>query len=477
MLQRGFLAALVLILCAAPLAAQAVPAPAELAEAPPRLAVPAKWIDFDYAGDSRGAFQNLARLFGLRVLFDDELAAKPLQVSLRKARFEVVADVLSQLSKSFWVPVDERTILVAPDTTAKRQRYEPEITKTLLAAGATTEQFNEILQSLRVLLDMKRVTSDTRTHSLTIRDTPARVEVAERLLHSLIEASPEVQVDLQVLELDLRRARQVGIVPPEKAQILNIAQGLSSAQLLQLLLQVTGGTTATQLQSLLSGAGVSALNIPPFTLFGGGRTLFAANLPGATANLSWIASAVRQSQSLTLRAREGQTAKMNIGARVPVIFVSFSSSFFSPQQQQLIQQGVFQNPFPAIQYQDTGVTVSMTPFVHAGREVTLKLKFEIVLETGQSFNNVQVFSERQVEHTVRLKEGETALLTGLLADTETLTREGTPGIDALLSNRNRERNVTELVLLVTPHIVRASPLDEPEPPPLYIGTETFLRSR
>ena len=394
--------------------------------------------------------------------------------------FWILSWVSRKESQSFWAPVDDRTFLVAANTTVKRQQYEPQVSKTLLLAGATNEQLNEITQALKVLLEIKRVTPDTRTRTVTIRDTPARVAVAERLAQSFVEATPEVQVDITVLELDRRRSREIGLIPPEQAQILNLAQGLSTTQLLNILAPLISGLqslSATDLQNLLSGTGTTALNIPPFILFGGGRTLFAANLPNAQANLSLLASAVRQSRSLTLRSRAGQAATMNIGERVPVIFVSFRSIFLSQQQQQLINQGVFQNPFPAVQYQDTGVNVSVTPWVHAGREVTLKMKFQIVLPTGQSFNDVPVFSDREVEHIIRLKEGETAVLAGLLSDSQTRQREGTPGLDALLSNRTRETEETELVLLVTPHLLRASPLDGPPPAPLYIGTEAFLRSR
>lgn len=480
MLRRGLLAAILLLAFTSLGWAQELVPAGETAEAPPRLAVPDNLIDFDYSGDVRGGFQALGRAFGVRALFDDELASRPLQVSLRKVRFEVAADILGQLTNSFWAPVDERTFLVAANTSAKRQQYEPQVSKTLLLAGATTEQFTEITQALKVLLEIRRVTPDTRTRTVTIRDTPARVEVAERLAKSLVEATPEVQVDITVLELDRRRSREIGLIPPEQAQILNLAQGLSPTQLQNILAPLIAalqGLSATDLQNLLTGTGTAALNIPPFVLFGGGRTLFAANLPNAEANLRLLESAVRQSRSLTLRARTGQTATMNIGERVPVIFVSFRSIFSSQQQQQLINQGVFQNPFPAVQYQDIGVNVSVTPWVHAGREVTLKMKFQIVLPTGQSLNDVPVFSEREVEHTIRLKAGETAVLAGLLGESRSRRREGTPGLDGLVSNRSRETEETELILLVTPRLLRLSPLDGPPPPPLYIGTEAFLRSR
>lgn len=479
MLRRGLLTAILLLAFTSLGWAQELLPAGEMAEAPPRLAVADKLIDFDYSGDVRGGFQALGRAFGLRALFDDELPSRPLQVSLRKVRFEVAADILGQLTNSFWAPVDERTFLVAANTSAKRQQFEPQVSKTLLLAGATTEQFNEITQALKKLLEIRRVTPDTRTRTLTIRDTPARVEIAERLAKSLVEATPEVQVDITVLELDRRRSREIGLIPPEQAQILNLAQGLSPTQLQNILAPLIAalqGLSATELQNLLTG-GAQALNIPPFVLFGGGRTLFAANLPNAEANLRLLESAVRQSRWLTLRSRAGQTATMNIGERVPVIFVSFRSIFSSQQQQQLINQGVFQNPFPAVQYQDIGVNVSLTPWVHAGREVTLKMKFQIMLPTGQSLNDVPVFSEREVEHTIRLKEGETAVLAGLLAESRSRRREGTPGLDGLVSNRSRETEETELILLVTPRLLRLSPLDGPQPAPLYIGTEAFLRSR
>lgn len=436
----------------------------EPSEAPPQLRYENKLIDFDFSGDVRDGFETLARIFALRAVFDDELTSRPLRLSLRRVRFEQAADLMAQLTNSFWVAADERTFLVAPSTPAKRQRYEPQATRSISLAGTSPEQFNEIQQALKVLLEMRRVTPDTRSRTLTVRDTPARVALAERLVDSLLEASAEVEVDLQVLEVDLRRGRELGIVPPEQARILNIAAGLSTSQL----------------QNILLGSALQTLTIPtipPFVVFGGGRTRFAATLPGATANFSLLSSVVRQGRALTLRARHGQAATMHIGDRVPVIFVSFSSIFFSQQQQLLMQQGLFRNPVPAVQYQDTGVRVTVTPQVHSGREVSLKLEFEIILPTGSTFNDVPVFSERTLQQTLRLKEGETAVLSGILSGRETRQLEGTPGLYPVLGNRSRQNEETELVLLVTPRLLRPSPLDRPPAPPLYIGTEAHLRVR
>lgn len=459
---RATLLALALLLGSSHALAQE-PEPAELAETPPQLQPEAKEIDFDFSGDLREGFQALARAFGVRAIFDEELPPRSLKISLRKVRFETAADLAGELTGTFWVLVDARTILVAANTPAKRQAYQPQIAKTLSLAGTTPEQFNEIQQTLKLLLEIRRITPNARTRTLTLRDTPARVELAERLLDSLLEATPEVEVDIELLELDLRRARELGIIPPERAQTISVAQGLSQLQ--------------SQFQNLLLTSALQTLNIPPFIVFGGGRTRYAATLPGATANLSLLTSLVRQARSLTLRAREGQTATFHVGDRVPVIFVSFQSIFLSQQQQQLIQQGLFRNAVPAVQYQDTGVRVSVTPHVHAGREVSLKLDFDVILPTGQSLNDVPVFSERSLEQVIRLKDGETALLGGIGSGSESRQLEGTPGLYPVLGNRSLQTEETELLLLVTPRLLRASPLDLSPPAPLYVGTEAYLRSR
>jgi tetratricopeptide (TPR) repeat protein len=296
--------------------------------------------DFDFRGNTRGAYEEVARAFGISVDFDSELRVAPVRLRLENADFATVMNVLGQITGTFWRATDRRSMFVVSNTAAKRREYAPSVVRTvLLGESATPEDMTEILRAIRELTGIQRTQLDTRTHTLTLRDEPEKVNLAVELIRELERPRGETMLEIRILEVDRGDALRLGILPPSSARIFTISpQDLdtlqdpqSSPQELAEVLQRIFGTATT-------GFGLGGL-IPPLVAFGGGRTVFLATLPGASAEFAQSYSALRRARRMLLRSLDGESATFFIGERFPINLAVLSTGF---------AQGAFPGSVPNI---------------------------------------------------------------------------------------------------------------------------------
>lgn len=481
---RAWSLALSLLLAASAAAAQSAAGPAPSAD-------PGKRLTVRLRGDPQTVFTKLGDLYGVRVLVDEGFPRRALTLRLDDADFPTALRAATELASAFWVELDDRTLLVAANTPEKHRQFEPQVVQTFSLPGRTPEELAEAVRLLREVFDMRRIQTDTRTNTFTVRDTPERVALATRFLEQLSRERGEILVDVLLLEVDRERARQLGLLPPREAVIIHLGTNLFDLSQVESLISVLrvllergliperflGVSLQTLLAALATDPSQVLASLPPFVLFGGGATVFAASLPGARASLLDFARVTHSLRRVTLRAPDAQEASLFIGEQFPVVLATFSSLFFPPQVLDLIKQGLFVPPVPAVQYQDLGLKLTAQPFLHSGREITLRMKLDLRSLTPSTLNSLPIFSNRIVEQTVRLKAGEAFLLGGILSETHQETREGVPGLgqvpvlNFIFSRRERQTRETELILLVTPRIVRPSLLEEKAPAAVYVGTE------
>jgi tetratricopeptide (TPR) repeat protein len=296
---------------------------------PPSLASPAQvqtqpgTRNFDYRGDVRGAYLEVARQFGLIVMFDNELPARVVRFRVAGADFDTAMNVLGQQTATFWRAVDPHTFFVAADTPQKRRDYAPVVVRTMvLPASATPDKMTETLRLVREIAGATHTQLDTRTHTLTLRDSPATVALAAALIRELEQAPAEILLEIEILEVSRDAARRLGITPPSTGRLITISP--TDAQALQ---------QAQTLASLIAIAQrVFGASVPPVIAIGGGRTIFLANLPGAAADFSETLNLVRSGRRVLLRAEDGQPATFFMGDRFPVALALLGASLVSPQQ-------------------------------------------------------------------------------------------------------------------------------------------------
>jgi type II secretory pathway component GspD/PulD (secretin) len=292
--------------------------------------------NFDYNGGAHGAYDELARQFGVTAAFDPELPDRQIRFRVSDVDFETAMRLLSEQTSTFWFAVDAKTFFVAADTAAKRRDYDPEIKKTiLLPAAETNDEMTEAMRMVRDIVGLRRTELDLKTHSITVRDTPANVALAEAILKDVQQTSGEFLLEVDLLEVDRNAALDLGITPPTKAStfslptgvIRELAQAQSSGTLLQAIQSIFGS------QNPLAASGISAAAIPPLIAFGGGSTIFLATLPGASANFSRTMSMVQHAQRVLLRVEDGRPATFFVGEHFPITLALLSSSLVAPVSQ------------------------------------------------------------------------------------------------------------------------------------------------
>ncbi|OFV95311.1 MAG: hypothetical protein A3H28_11610 [Acidobacteria bacterium RIFCSPLOWO2_02_FULL_61_28] len=391
----------------------------------------------------RTLYDMIAETYGIRLLYDRDLQAPTLvsNFDIEDATLKEALEAAGTISKTFVAPLDERTGMVASDTAPKRGEYERQILATFHADDQTTpQQLTEISTAFRTLLDLRRVTQDTRFNWITVRGLSRQVAAADRFFRTLERPRGEVIIETNIWEINSSRARELGILPPQPF-------------LLQLL-----------------GRAAVAVN-PALFSFGGGRTFYGVRLPGASGQLTFTSSVVHSHQTLHLRATHNQQASLLLGQRFPIVTATVGSSLLAPGTTSTL------GFFPQIQYQDIGVTVKATPHLHAGRELTLILDLSIRDLGSRDLNGLPTITNRQVTGQVRLKEGESYLIGGILTRTERNSRTGYPFlsrlplIGALFASFRKQQDETELWIEMRPYILRGAPAEEFASRSIFFGKE------
>jgi Bacterial type II and III secretion system protein/FG-GAP-like repeat len=281
----------------------------------PRLEYLEGHHNFDFRGDTQAAYNELGRQFGVEVAFDVDLRARQIRFQADDVDFPTAARLLGSMTGTFWRALSPRLFFVAENTPQKRKDYDASVMRTvLLPASETPEQMTEITRLVREIAGITRSQLDERTHTLTLRASPQAVALATDLIDDLERPNGELVLEIDILEVDRNKARQLGITPPQTATVYTlspeqIAEAEASEQgLINVITQVLGTP------------------VPNVIAFGGGATTFFATLPGASADFGEMLSVVKQGRRVLLRAQDGQPATIFVGDRVPVSLSAFSPS-------------------------------------------------------------------------------------------------------------------------------------------------------
>jgi general secretion pathway protein D len=427
----------------------------KLAEKPPELIPLSRApINLRMSNDAKTVFETIGKLAGLSVIFDPDFPARRISVELTNVTLEQALEVASVEAKAFWVPVTGNIILCIPDQPQKRRDFEDEVIRTFyLSNTALPQELTEVVTGLRQLLDLKRIQQVNSRNAIVIRDTPAKLALAEKFIHDLDSAQPEVVIQVTVLQARRDHVRNLGITPDSSAALTFTPRAFNNSS-------KSSGNTTVPLNELrhLSTADYSV------------------QLPGATAEALLTDSTTQIIQDPEIRILDGQAAKLRIGDRVPVATGSFSAAA--------------SNVSPLVNtqftYVDVGVNVDVTPHIHPSRDVSIKVAIEVSSVTGHvTIGTIDqpIISQRKIEHDVRLKDGEVNILGGLFDRTETDSVSGWPGLSKiplmgrLFSGHNAEKQEDEILILLTPHIVRLPEIDEKQLRGVYSGTESNVQVR
>ena len=410
--------------------------PEEEAAAPEKLELPIKLkaagepvtLNFPQETSLRSLFMALGRSTGVNILFDENFRDIPFAITLEETTFEQALSALGTATKNFHRIIDDRTTIIVPDQPMKRIQYEINAIKTYRLSNIRAE---EALQPLQQMISSSfkaaKVFADKSLNAIIVRDTPETVALAGRLLSQWDKPRAEVLVDLEIMEVSRVRLRQLG---------LNFDQNIVGLRY--------GEPPATSTSSWV--------NLKDLDFSQAGN--FYLSLPLAFFQFLESDADTRIIAQPRLRGVSGEEIKSIVGQKVPI-----PKTTFAP----IAAGGVSQQPITNYDYQDVGIDITLTPQVHRENEITLNLWLKITSLAGTGVADIPIITTREVKNVLRLKDGETNLLAGLLRDEERKSLTGIPGLKSLpllgrlFSSEETRLEQTDVILMITPTIIRRVP--------------------
>jgi general secretion pathway protein D len=399
----------------------------------------------------REAYLALGRAAGINVTFDPSFQDTTVTLDLREVRFEQALNALDAAGRTFHRVVDAKVLNIVPDTPTKRREFEQQVVKTIYLSNV---ELKETIDLLRVVLGARRIAPVPGSNALTINDTPDKIAAAERIIAAIDKRRSEVVVEVEILEVDRNLLKEYGVYVGYGAASINADGSLA------LPLGVSEGVSGAVMPNPL----LTNPDQGPYDR----ANLIVSALPGAVVRLLETDASTRLLANPQLRVSEGQTAQARFGDMVPVPVTQFTP---------FASGGTAQQPITSFEYKNVGVNIDITPRVHHDGEVTLQLKLDISSVGAAGYNDLPTFNSRVVNSTIRLRDGETNLLAGLILDNERHGLTGLPGLSRIpllgrIFGRNKdEATQTDIVMTLTPHIVRRTDVDEEDLSAFLVGGE------
>jgi general secretion pathway protein D len=391
---------------------------------------------------SRDVFSAIARLANISIIFDSAFRETPVTVDLRNSTLDDALNTVAGATRTFFRVTAPKTVVVIPDTPAKRREYEEEVVRTFYLSNA---DLKETMDLLRMVLDARRISPTTATNALTIKDTPERIAAAARVLSAIDKARPEVIIDVELLEVSRTKLQEYGLqIASSGSPGVNGTASIAT--------ESTGAVTLQTLKNLSSA------------------DILATGLPTLYYRLLKTDSNTRTLANPQLRTTDGTAAKARFGEQVPVPVTTFAP---------IATGGTAQQPITSFNYQNVGVNIDITPRTHHDDDVSLALTVAVTNISGTGFGGLPTFGNREINTIIRLRDGETNMLAGLIRDDERQSLEGVPGlidlplVGRLFAHNTRTANQTDIILTLTPHIIRVLDLTEADLRPFRVGRDSM----
>ena len=389
---------------------------------------------------------------GINVTFDSAFQDRSITLKLEGVSLEQALQQIMIANQLFYRVLNERTIIVAADSTQKRQQYEEQVIRTFFISHADASELNQTLMGLVRVAGMPiqpQIQFNKTTNTITARATAPVMQIIERVIQANDKPRAEVMVEVSILEVSRERAKNYGLDLGSYSASLAFSPEAAPTD------------TAKPFNLNTVSQGVSTAD-------------FYLAVPSAVVHFLESDSQTKVLAKPNLRGTEGQKLSLNLGEEVPV-----PTTTFTP----IAGGGSNVNPLTSFGYRPIGVIVDMTPRVTYEGDIILELTLENSAR-GQGSTiagqNLPSFSSRKVQTKLRLRDGESNLLAGLLREDERRSLRGFPGvlrlpiIRQLFSANDNTITQTDIVMLLTPRIIRTHELTASDLSPIYIGTQSNM---
>jgi Flp pilus assembly secretin CpaC len=439
---------------------------------------------FHLHGISPDVLRDVASAYGIRAVVDDSVMRIVLDFDLENVNYAQAMKVLMDMVNAFAVPLDESSILVARDNEGFRQRLERQVEETIYLPGSTQEQVNELANMARNIFEVRQATVQTATGSIVVRAPEEALEPMNRTIEGLIDANGEVMIEVKMYELDTTRTTNTGANIPTAAGIYNVDQAATAlvnanqALVQQAIAQGLVSASASNLviagELIASGLATSSLLSSTVGVIGGGTMMTGITETGNIAfNLGSNTSETKTLDDIEMRVADRQLATFREGSRYPIVSSTYSSGLSTAASAlgnktingvsvaSLLSQftGGSSATIPQVTYEDLGITLNATPTILKSGRINLLLDMKIESLSGSTINGNPILENRQFKSDISVGEGESALMVSNVSKIETSAMSGIPGLSELPgfqmpATEDVNKNTIQLVLMVTPHVVR-----------------------
>lgn len=411
---------------------------------PTKLIVEPGRRDYDLRGDSKALWEQVASILQLKVLFDpDYKPTQPFRFQLTDAGYRDAFRALQAATDSFLVPVSQRLIFVANDSTQKRREFEPSVAVTVpFPEAISTQELQEVATGIRGALDTQKLMVDTTRHLILIRDQVSKVRLAEKLLHDLLHPRAQVTIDVEILTTDISSTLNYGLSSPTSFAISSFV-------------------SRTNLINYFP-SGFST-----FLAFGGGASLLGLGITDAQLFASVSKSNSESIYHAQVVATEGLPSELHVGEKYPIMTAGYFGNTSS--------SGTVYTPPPTVSFEDLGLKIKVTPHIVSTDRVTLDLQAEFELLGATSLDGIPVVAHTQYQSKIDVVTGEWAVLSGLMTSQEAKTITGIPILSyiPLLRNNTITKDQGETLIVLKPHVT-VPPASENASWRAWAGSETRL---
>jgi general secretion pathway protein D len=430
----------------------------------------------------RDVLDALGGAAGISIIYDPTVPTTPVSAAIDGLTFEQAMQQIMSVNSLAYKVQSERAILVFPDTAQKHAQYDDQVMQTFYVSNADVTELTQLLTALVRLptLPVQPTIQFNKTaNTITVRAPAAIVQIIERIIQQNDKARAEIMFDIEILEVNRNRAKQYGLNLSEYALGGILSPEVSPGATTSTTPATGTGTTSTTTTAGRSTPPTGVASPPPFNLntLSRGFTTSDFYLAVPTAIVRFLESDTQTKlvAKPQIRSAEGNKTTLNLGDQVPIVTTSYTP---------IATGGAGVNPLNSFQLKDVGINIDITPV-----RVTLEgdIVIDLTLESSSRGSDVNIagtnypsFGRRQVSTRLRLRDGESNLLAGLLREDERKSLSGFPGaikvplLKQLFSNNDQTIAQTDIVMLMTPHIVRAPEITETDLKPLYIGTQNSL---
>jgi general secretion pathway protein D len=464
--------------------------------APPIEVKPAPGLkDVDLRGDAKTVIRETAQAFGLKVVFDastDEDPRVQMHFNMAASPYDRTMPLLLKMSHMFAISLDAKTLLVAKESQENRARLVRLLEETIYVPGSTTEELNELTNIVKNVFDVKQVAIAASSGTLILRAPETTLSALNETLDDLLEGASEVMIEVKLISVNNTSTVNTGLQTPTSINAFNVyseaASIVSANSTLVNTLISSGAYTPTgvafkdviseALLLLLSGAVTDAKLTGLFALFGNGTAgLTGLTLGGgATFNFGINQSDTKALDDVTVRVDDHQTAVLKIGEKYPITTATYSSGVSSATSSALagvtingVSASTLLNQYlgsnsaatiPQVQYEDLGLTLKATPSVLRSGMVDMKIELKVEALEGGSLNGIPILTSEVFSSDLTTPDGTTAIMLSDLSSTQAASISGLPGLGDLpgfkesAADSLRDQSRSELILLITPHVVR-----------------------